>query len=226
VPALLLRRRRTDLVELMDRPDCDPAALENTYRHFRKLNRMIAGWRRIYVRVIRPRLKEGPATLVDIGCGGADVPAYLTSLAERDGLDLTATGIDPDPRAIRHARRNTSLEILQSDSGSLAMSGRGFDFVISNHVMHHLDQEALTDLFRDSERLAGCAAIHNDILRDDMGLAGFSLLGLAFPGSFIRPDGLMSIRRSYTRAELRDRLPEGWRAESLVPYRLLAVLQK
>jgi 2-polyprenyl-3-methyl-5-hydroxy-6-metoxy-1,4-benzoquinol methylase len=226
MPTLLLGERRTDLTELMDDPGCDPARLDRTYRHFRVLNRLIAGWGSVYSRWIRPRLLRGPATLVDIGCGGAGVPLMLARWARRDGFDLRATGVDTDERAIAHAAGHDGIELIACDSSDLASAGRTFDFVLSNHLVHHLDEAARSALFRDSERLADCAAIHNDIRRDDLGYAGFWLLGLAFRGSFIRPDGLTSIRRSYTRRELEAALPAGWRCVPIEPFRLLAVHDK
>ena len=43
------------------------------------------------------------------------------------------------------------------------------------------------------------------------------------PGTFLRFDGLRSIRRSYTPAELDARLPQHWRVEQPGMFRLLAV---
>lgn len=224
MPTLLLARRNPAITELMDDPGCDPERLDRTYAHFRILNPLIAGWNRIYRHRLRPRLLEGPATLVDIGCGGGDVAAHLFRLALRDGLDLTVTGIDPDQRAIAYARAHSGAEFLACDSSALVDLGRRFDFVVSNHVLHHLGPDELTGLFRDSEVLARCAVVHNDIRRDDLGFAAFWTLAGVFAGSFIRTDGLRSIRRAYTPDELGRVLPEGWHAESLPPYRLLAVL--
>ena len=45
-----LSRRETDLVELMDDPDCDLDALRRTYAHFSTVNRLVAGWRPLYRR--------------------------------------------------------------------------------------------------------------------------------------------------------------------------------
>lgn len=226
MPTLVLRDRRSDLSEIMDDPECDAVRLDRTYGHFEILNRLIAGWRSVYAQWIRPRLLDGPATLLDIGCGGAGVPAMLADWAEREGLHLRATGIDPDARAIEHARRLGKVELVRCDSHAMASTGRSFDFVISNHLLHHLDEESRLGLFRDSEQLAERAVIHNDIRRDDIGYVGFWLLGLAFPGSLIRPDGLTSIRRSYSRKELEDVLPDRWRCVSMTPFRLLALHEK
>jgi 2-polyprenyl-3-methyl-5-hydroxy-6-metoxy-1,4-benzoquinol methylase len=234
MPTLILGDRKPDLVELMDRPDCDLDLLNETYRQFELVNRLLSGWRGIYRRSIRPRLLEGSATLLDVGCGGGDVARFLALLARREGLNLAITGIDPDERAIAYARsaRLTSgqpapagrpqIAWLACHTSQLVQEQRRFDFVISNHVLHHLGSEDLQGLLSDSEALATHACLHNDICRDDLALAGFHLVSLPFRGSFIRPDGLMSIRKSYTRKELASVLPEGWTAVPRIPFRLLA----
>lgn len=226
MPTLLLARRRPTLVERMDDPSCDRTRLDRTYQHFTTLNRLIAGWGAVYSRWIRPRLEAGPATLVDIGCGGADVAYLLSRRARREGFELTVTGIDPDARAIEYARSREGVEVIACDSSALVGEGRTFDFVLSNHVLHHLDEAGLNRVLEDSERLARTAAIHNDIRRDDIGYAGFWTFAGIFAGSFIREDGLTSICRSYTKTELVRALPAGWRCETLAPFRLLAVHEK
>lgn len=233
MPRLFLRERQTDLVELMDRPDCDLEALRRTYAHFDRVNRMLSAWSWVYRKWIRPALVEGSCTVLDVGCGGGDVPRYLMERAERDGLAsrLAITGIDPDERAIAFAREmvgggGTSIQFRAAHTRDLVSAGETFDFVISNHVLHHLTDQEVQSLAEDSAALATKAAIHNDIHRDDLAYAGFSVFSLPFRRSFIRPDGLTSIRRSFTRAELAGLLPPEWRAVSRPPFRLLAILEK
>src|SRR5690606_12101099 len=56
LPGTLLREREPQLAELMDDPECDEAKLQRTYRGFRVLNPVVAGWRRTYAHLIRPLL--------------------------------------------------------------------------------------------------------------------------------------------------------------------------
>jgi 2-polyprenyl-3-methyl-5-hydroxy-6-metoxy-1,4-benzoquinol methylase len=218
-----LHTRQPDLREVMDDPGCEPDMLRRTYAHFVPLNRMLAGWGRVYGRYIRPRLTGSSATLLDIGCGGGAVTHILSDLARRDGVDLQVTGIDPDDRAVAYARIHTRAEILQCTSADMVQTGRRFDFVISNHVLHHLDDAERDALLRDSEVLTRLFAVHNDIRRSAWGYGAFWIMGLAFPGSFIRRDGLVSIRRSFTCPELGAMLPDTWHCHRLPPFRLLAV---
>jgi len=210
----------------MDDPDCDPEMLRRTYAHFVPLNRALAGWGRVYRRWMRPRFTADTATLLDIGCGGGAVSRILLEMARRDGVDLRVTGIDPAGRAIEHARAHARAEFVQCTSADMVQTGRRFDFVISNHVLHHLDDAERGALFSDSEVLARVLAVHNDIRRSAWGYAAFWFAGLAFPGSYIRRDGLVSIRRSFTGEELAAVLPEAWHGHAIAPFRLLAVHER
>ena len=100
-----LSKRQPDLIEFMDREDCDPVLLENTYRQFATINLLLSQWKRIYTNELLPMMQEGITyTLLDIGFGGGDVPIRLAEWAEKDGLDLIITAIDTDKRAYNFAQ--------------------------------------------------------------------------------------------------------------------------
>ncbi|WP_341395748.1 class I SAM-dependent methyltransferase [Arthrobacter sp. G119Y2] len=221
-----LAERDPAAVEEMDRPDCDPEKLRRTYAQFWLINSVVSGWRRNYVRYLRPQFDSGRTnTLLDIGSGGGDVPRMLARWARRDGLRLEITGIDPDPRAHAFASSRPALPGLsfrRAFSSELVAEGRTYDVVISNHVLHHLTDGEFSVLLADSEVLGRRLSLHGDIERSRWGYALFSAGTLPFfPGSFIRQDGLTSIRRSYTAAELAAVAPPGWRCLQQRPWQNL-----
>ncbi|WP_350348499.1 methyltransferase domain-containing protein [Agromyces sp. G08B096] len=232
-----LRVRDVDARELMDDPAADPAMLERTYARFGLVNAIVSGHRETYRRWIRPRLSaDRVARVLDVGTGGGDLPRRLIHWAAADGLRLEIVGIDPDARAISFARRAQAerplpgLELRQASTADLADAGERFAAVLSNHVLHHLDGHELGRLLADSERLVddGGVAVHGDIARTRWGYAGFAAVTWPFQagllrGSFIRPDGLTSIRRSFTPEELQAVLPGRWRVRRAFPSRLEAV---
>ena len=115
----------------------------------------------------------------------------------------------------------SNVRFEQTDTGRLAGRGATFDFVVSNHLLHHLADEDLPTFLGECAEL-GRVVLHNDIARADLAYVGFAALtGPFFRGSFITPDGLTSVRRSFTRKELRSVAPEGWRVSSPYPFRLL-----
>jgi len=214
----------------MEDPDCDREKLFRTYREFALTNRLLAGWRRRYMSLIRPRLRAGAeSTLLDIGFGGGDIARMLAASARRDGLRLEVTGIEQDARALEYVAtqptcggvtfRAASLEDLLRES-------RAFDFVISNHVLHHLAGREVVD-FRDQvEALTRRCAIMNDLERSSQGYFLFAgTAPLVMRNSFSVPDGLISIRRSFTRAELQSALGPRWRVGDAGWFRLIATFE-
>ncbi|MFJ6677789.1 methyltransferase domain-containing protein [Microbacterium sp. NPDC091382] len=220
--------RDAALRELMDDPDCDPVALAETLRRFDLVNRAIGGWGRVWRRGIRPRLRQlaRPARVLDVGSGGGDVVARLAAWAERDGLEVQWLGIDPDPRALEVARTRESetVSFAATDAAELRGAGDTFDLVLSNHVLHHLDADELENFAADTRALSSGTVLHADIER---GALAYALYGIGITalerGTFLRTDGLRSIRRSYWAAELEQALGAPWRVASPAPFRLLAV---
>ena len=79
--------------------------------------------------------------------------------------------------------------------------------------------------FADSQALARRLVVHNDLSRGRAGYGFYAVATVPFArGSFIHQDGLLSIRRSYRRAELQAVVPPGWQVRSMFPQRLLLIL--
>lgn len=232
-----LAQRAVSLTEFMDDPGCDPTKLRRTVERFSIVNRLVSCWGAVYRQRVTPVFAElsqgrrawgGPATplrILDIGCGGGDVLRRLVRRSRRDGFDVSATGIDPDARLL-HVAQSTPMSGVtfhERTSRDLAMRGERYDLVISNHLMHHLDDVGLAGLFADSEVLAGSLSLHSDIARGRGAYVGYAVGAAPIAaGSYLRVDGLRSIRRSYTASELGAVLPLGWAVERPGPFRLLA----
>ena len=217
--------RAEDAVEEMDRPDCDPKLLlRRTYAQFPLVNRAVAGWGRLYAELIVDQVGHEPARhLVGyrLRWWGYHYHAGQTSVSRRNqpqsfgeidplmNEPLTMRAV-PDknrdyPQAVSNSARATAAQLV-------ARRPR-FDVVsISNHLLHHLDGQQFSGLLADSQRLATGRVVHADIRRSRIAavLFGAATLPLA-TSSFIRRDGLLSIRRSFTPVELARRVPAGWR---------------
>jgi 2-polyprenyl-3-methyl-5-hydroxy-6-metoxy-1,4-benzoquinol methylase len=226
---LFLAKRACHLSEVMDDPDCDPALLERSYHQFRAVNGLLSRSRFMYKRFIRPLMSNRGRgySLLDIGFGGGDIARGLARWAQRDGLDLWVTGIDIDPRAYAYVQRfpqSPKLSFRLADVATLVARGERFDFVLSNHVLHHLDAPGLQAMLGAAQALGARVVVFNDIRRSALAYLGFWLLtAVAFRRSYIRQDGLVSIRRSYTLAELRALVPVGWEVLRAMPFRLLLI---
>jgi len=223
-----LSRRGVGLVELMDDPGCDLELLNATYRAFPVVNGLVAGWRRVYLRRLRPLMSADRVTrLLDIGSGGGDLARALAGWARGDGLLLEVVGVDPDERAHDFASSRSvpaGVEFRRASSAELVAVGETFDVVVSNHVLHHLDDDAREAVLDDSARLATRLVLHADIERARGAYLAYRASTWPWrTRSFVHVDGLLSIRRSFTPAELLDVAPRGWRVVRQRPFRLLLV---
>lgn len=227
-----LASRAVDARELMDDPDADRRMLERTYARFTLVNAVVSGWRGVYRRDIRPLARRrGTLRILDVGAGGGDLARALRRRLRADGCLARVTGLDTDPRAIEWAaaqKGSADVRWVCASTADLVRDGEEFDLVLSNHLLHHLTVPELSAVLRDSLTLTarGGVVIHSDIERSRAAYALFAtatlpLAGTLLAGSFIRPDGLTSIRRSYTAAELRTAAGDGWRVERRAPARLL-----
>lgn len=227
---MTLSVRDEALVELMDDPACDPDRLRATLRRFGIVNRLVSGWGGVYRRRLRPFLAGlgRPARALDLGSGGGDLVVRLAGLTARDGLAVHWTGADPDGRAhaVAEGRAAAHVSFRCADATTLLAEGARFDLVISNHVLHHLGA-GLATFAAESRALSRGIVVHGDIARSRAayGLYAVGITPLA-PGTFLRTDGLRSIRRSYTPGELQSTLdaaaPGAWRVNGAAPFRVLA----
>ncbi|KQQ64508.1 methyltransferase domain-containing protein [Microbacterium sp. Leaf320] len=225
-----LSTRASDARELMDDPDADIAMLERTYERFRLVNALVSGPGELYRRDIRPRARRGPIRILDIGAGGGDVCRMIAARLQRDGLTAEITALDADERAIRWAAAHdggSGVRYRRALSEELVAEGEQYDVVFSNHLLHHLTTQELQSLLLDSRRLVGEDGLvaHRDIARSRAAYMLYSAVtwlfsGTLFRGSFIREDGLISIRRSYTSKELTSIVPPGWAVRFSLPSRL------
>ncbi|GAA5522302.1 methyltransferase domain-containing protein [Aliifodinibius salicampi] len=221
-----LSSRNSESQELMDNPNCDQITLYNTYKQFRKINTLIAQWKRVYRKELRPYLQTKPqGHILDIGFGGGDIPLKLAKWAGEDQLNIHITAIDTDERALNYVHQlqvPDNITFIQCSPSDLIKNGNQYDFVISNHLLHHIPSEKLHNILSKARQLSRYGVLFNDIRRSDIGYMLFNMFARPFfQNSYIVQDGLTSIKRSYTYEELRDVIPPGWKVNKLFPYRLL-----
>lgn len=224
---IVLEQRNENLKERMDDPDCDRQELFNTYEQFSVINSLISRWKDVYKKSIHSACTNPSKTytLLDIGFGGGDLPIKISQWAKKDRINLDITAIETDSRACEYIEsKNTPADIQfrQISSTELLKEDRSFDFVISNHLLHHLGGEELQQLLYEAKQMSNIRVLFNDIERSDLGYLLFNVLSRpVFRSSFITDDGLTSIKRSYTLNELKQEVPPGWMVKRIFPYRLL-----
>ncbi|MEI6474243.1 MAG: ATP-binding cassette domain-containing protein [Planctomycetota bacterium] len=202
----------------MDDASPSRSVLSDEYRFLRRLNRA-TGAADAIVNAISDRVPGAstrPLSLVDFGCGGADITERFLRLTRARGWDCSVLCTDRSADAIDMARARAAAE---SVTGSLAQAGtefrvvdmlaaesilgaRSFDVAHASLVMHHLDDESAVAGLRAMSAVARELVVWNDLIRDSLGIWGAQLSTLAASRE-LRHDAVVSVRRSFTMVEAR-----------------------
>ncbi len=204
-------RNRETRPELMDDRGSDHQLLEQTLKHFRLINICLTPSRSVLRKhVLKPmsRQPEREYHLVDLGAGGCDTPVWLLKEADRRKLRLRVTACDHDPRVVQYARNKygstPNLTIDQRSVWDLDDLG-SVDFVFANHLLHHLDEPEIDLLMDKLGRMMHTRVIVSDLCRSYFVYFSFALISaIFFRRSFVRYDGLLSVRKGFTVSELRN----------------------
>ena len=155
-------------------------------------------------------LKHFPpkATVLDVGCGGGLFLLHLNKKFPH----MRMVGIDISSAAIREAEK--SLQIWQRKNPEIKVffqlqehakpnaAKNSFDILLATLVCHHLSDAELIHFLQQVYVTAAKAVIINDLHRHRIAYWFYALLSpLLFRNRLITHDGLISIRRGFTRRE-------------------------
>jgi 2-polyprenyl-3-methyl-5-hydroxy-6-metoxy-1,4-benzoquinol methylase len=206
-----MRLRNISDKEKLELPDADAQLSRRTIRQFKLINTLFSGSRRLMRQHFFPLMAQNPErvyTLLDVGAGGGDIAIWAAREARQRDLKLKITALDNDKRTLpvaQQAVRNyPEIRIVEGSALELSRLG-SFDFVFSNHLLHHLAWDEIK-LFLDSiVARTQCAFVMNDLKRSNWAYLGFTIFSrLLTPRSFHFHDGRLSIRRAFLAEEWRD----------------------
>ena len=212
-----LQRRSTE-PELLD-GEVPEGEIHRSLEDLRFVNRWLGARLRL-ADAVRPHLEPG-GTLLDVGCGSADQPAFLRARLPSLGL---AVGLDVKLAHLRDVPAD--VHPVVADVRALPFPDAAFDVVTASLFLHHFDNVA--PLLRRLYGLARRALVVSDLHRAVVPhLFGQALFPLLFQSPVSVHDGLLSIRRGFRPAELRSAFEDAGiphaRIQRCFPYRLLAV---
>jgi 2-polyprenyl-3-methyl-5-hydroxy-6-metoxy-1,4-benzoquinol methylase len=196
--------------ELMDDPSCDKAHLFATFKQFRLINLLFTRSRYLaksrFFNHIRRR-NEPSFTLFDLGAGGGDFALWFSAYLSVRGVSAKIVCIDNDPRAVEFAstacRGRGNIVIVNESAMRLETLDIRPEYIYSCHLLHHLTDEDVVALLRAVNGKARLGYVLCDLERSRLWGFLFGLFSAIFlRNSFARPDGLLSIRKSFTKAEL------------------------
>ena len=196
-------------IEILDLPDIDPRVLTRSLADVARANALFGGTSSAMVE-LKQALKEVPpqATLLDVGTGLGDIPCRARAVARAAGVELTPVGLD-SANALASASRSSVSFSVCADARELPFADNSVDIVMCSQVLHHFAGKDALRLLREMNRVARVRVIVSDLRRSWIAAAGLWLA--SFPLRFhavSRHDGVVSVMRGFTPAELSDTVHE------------------
>lgn len=195
--------------ELLDAPDVDPAVVTRSLRDVARSNTLFGG-RSAAIEEFKDVLSELPqcASLLDVGTGLGDIPRYAREVADENGIELYAFGLDAAEELARASRPAVDSAVC-GNALQLPFPNRSVDVVMCSQVLHHFSRPDAVALLREMDRVARVRVIVSDLRRSRIAAVGLWLA--SFPLRFhavSRHDGVVSVMRGFTADELLDTVSE------------------
>ena len=196
---------RAVLSEWIDEP-CSYEEFRDSLRDLTRVNRMLLAYRPT-LRWLGRLAAPGRETLhiVDVGCGAGDMLRRIALWAQRRKIAVKLTGIDINPHAARTAR-----ELAGAESQIEWHTGEAYDYrpqkeidvIVSSLFTHHLSDAEIVRFLKWMEQMARLGWFVSDLHRTRRAYLGFKALASVMRWHpFVRHDGAISIRRSFSRMD-------------------------
>lgn len=223
--------RRSTLPELMDGDAVDAQTYARCLRDLAAVNRVTlthGPTLRWLARATRGLEPGAAVSILDVACGEGDLLRAIRRWAVRRGLRARLEGLDLNPRSPVAAAAVTPPEMaITYRTGDVFrhVPDPPPDLIVTSQFAHHLADAELVRFLRWLERHAERGWFIADLQRHVLAYHGFGLLArLARWHPIVRHDGMVSVARSFHRAEWERLLAEvgiaGAKVRWHVPFRL------
>ncbi len=144
-------------------------------------------------------------TLIDVGSGQGDMLRAIHRWATARGLVPQLTGIDLSPWSEPAAKAATTADMaIEYRTGDVFdyAPAQPPDFIVSSLVAHHMTDPMILRFLTWMEVTAAKGWLINDLHRHALAYWGFGLLANVMRWHpFVRHDGMLSVARSFRRAD-------------------------
>jgi len=197
----------------MDDPAVDANELAYNFSDIERANAWFGGART----VVREVFARDAHSVLDVGCGSADIPRALLAEARRRGSELEVVGLDRSPAVLEIARARSrgerALHFVQGEGERLPFADRAFDVVTCNLALHHFDPPAAVSLLTELRRVARYTPLVCDLRRSRTAYyATQAFATLLARNRLTKHDAPLSVLRAYAPGEaLALARRAGWR---------------
>lgn len=222
--------------EQMDEPGLAPQEHMEALRGLERINQASEAVRQTLKPIVAVAKARGLSRLhlLDVACGGGEVPIGVAVAARRRGIGMELMLVDQSQTALAAAEQRAvaaSIVARTQDGSAFEQELPIADVVTCSLFLHHLDR---ADVVRLLGRLAGATRhllVVTDLRRSRLGwVVAWVGCRVLSRSPIVRFDGPVSVRAAWTPAELvamaREAGLQSARVRRLWPWRMQLVWQK
>ncbi len=200
--------QRSREAEVMDDPSVPQADYARCLHDLAAVNRVTfthrptLRWLDTLTRDLPP---DTEVTILDVACGEGDLLRAIHRWAQRRGRRVRLAGIDLNPRsAVAAAAQTPPGMAIEWRTGDVFahVPEPPPDLIVTSQFTHHLDDADIVRFLRWLDRHARRGWFIADLHRNGFAYWGFGLLAtVARWHPIVRSDGMISVARSFRRAD-------------------------
>ncbi|MFS4415172.1 methyltransferase domain-containing protein [Maribacter sp. 2307ULW6-5] len=197
--------------ELMDDFNGSVDELRVILKDINRVNALLGG-NRITVNAVFSLIAAHPKesyTIMDVGCADGNMLRALALEARKRGVALRLVGVDLNAHALAIAKEASrafpEISYLEQDVLHPEVGRMPCDLVLATLTMHHFPEDLISQFTQRFLDMARIGVVINDLHRNALAYYLFHAFSLFFIKTrTAKIDGLRSIQRAFTRADLQQ----------------------
>lgn len=203
-------KSRTQTAEIMDDFNLEGETLRDALDKIAAINRFLGG-NQVTLQGVETLLAHIPPdqeiTILDIGCGNADMLRALADFAENRNRRFKLIGVDANAFTVKYAaelsKKYPNIELICLDVFSPEFAAMEYDIALATLTLHHFSDPEILSLLAVLARKSRIGIVINDLQRSALAYRLFQLLAFVCRlNTMSREDGLVSILRGFRKQEL------------------------
>ncbi len=207
-----LKTRSTE-AEIMDDLEIEGEVIDKTLRELDRINQLLGG-NAISLSAFTKILKTTEVhSVVDLGCGSADILKRMARIAQRNQQKIDFKGIDANRNIVTYANQHVqdwpNISVEQQNIFSKKFQQEQYDVIHCCLFLHHFTEDELVGLFQSFRRQARIAIVVNDLHRHFLAYHSIKWLTAWFSRSYmVKNDAAVSVARGFKKKELKSILKQ------------------
>jgi len=195
-------------MEIMDLEEPALDEMLAAYKLMRHVNRFLGGRKVIidHLEAYHRRWPDKPITILDVGCGSADIPLAVARWARSRQLRVIIIALDLNHHLLENGRANMpdypEIQWLCASSHNLPFKNTSVDYVTTSMFFHHLSEVDIIRALNHFDRISRRGMVVNDLLRYTRAYLWIRFFCLFTRNRIFRYDAPLSVLRGFVQHEV------------------------